>query len=877
MKKKNVLYLVLLLFTISSLTSCNLSDLPFDIPGITDNDEEINNDNQNNDDVPDTGDIDDEEEPVVVTLDMLKAVVFESKTFDYTGETCELVATNVPKGASVEYKNNGKVNPGSYTVKAIITYEKLKVEKSAKLTINQLESVITADENQTVHVYGGNVYPSFTLNNDEQEVTYTVYSNGSKVAESALYREGKYTVEITTKQSTLYSSTTISVEVTVVASVFDVYYNDEVVLWDGEEHQLVLSDESKLPSGYTVVYENNKGTDVGSYYAIAKIKDASGNVVETHAATLTINYDNDPEFEQYLDEFFVWYLEGDQLTVNIFCEDPAAFGLEHYEAGWYTYSTISPEDYEHDIALFEDALVELREFKDNKLSPLQEVAYRKIEDFMASNIELYQFKDIHLKQNNYIDQFGGYVADFATYMEAYSLRTIAEVEDILDYINSTTEAFASYLVYLDDKIAAGYALSDYTIDKMRDFLKEIIDLGDDYYLADAINAKVDAADFLNDAEKASYKAQIEEAMDDVYMTAVENLYNGLEGKKGNLAEDKEGYFATYEDGKEIYLLKLHDLLGLNEFDPEVYISEVEALMTEAYELVIATQDKIVKNYGITSYDALDNFIAKNAIFEGTPEEMMEYLKEFAPTIVPDLKSNPDIVIKEMDAASAKVSNAVAYYMKSPLDNTGSEDITLNPLKLGGANDVLSTLAHEGYPGHLYAYVNSKEIGQHYVSTIMTSTAHAEGWATYVQLKLYEYAKENATKQSLKDVIDYLYANDLLGFLLETRLDFGIHAEGWDVEKVGKYLTRNGYNGDAAQEIYDLLIEVPSQYAAYGYGKIVFLKLHEEAKEILGGYYDEVEFNGMLHSRGWTDLGELENTYKEYMKAECHKWGIEYNA
>ena len=300
-------------------------------------------------------------------------------------------------------------------------------------------------------------------------------------------------------------------------------------------------------------------------------------------------------------------------------------------------------------------------------------------------------------------------------------------------------------------------------------------------------------------------------------------------------------------------------------------------MAKAYDQVMATQSKIVKNYGITTYDELDEFLAKNAIFNGTPEEMMEYLKEFAPTIVPNLKSNPQILIKEMDVASAKVSNAVAYYMKSPLDNTGTEDITLNPIKLGGANDVLSTLAHEGYPGHLYAYVNSKEIGQHYVSTIMTSTAHAEGWATYVQLKLYEYAKANTTKYALIDTIDYLYANELLGFLLETRLDFGIHYEGWDVKAVSAYLSKNGYNGGAAQGIYDLLIEVPSQYAAYGYGKIVFLKLHEEAQAILSGYYDEVEFNAMLHSRGWTDLGELENTYKEYMKAECHKWGIEYNA
>ena len=88
--------------------------------------------------------------------------------------------------------------------------------------------------------------------------------------------------------------------------------------------------------------------------------------------------------------------------------------------------------------------------------------------------------------------------------------------------------------------------------------------------------------------------------------------------------------------------------------------------------------------------------------------MMEYLRNFAPTIVPELKTTPDINIKYMDDASAKASNAVAYYMKSALDNTSGENITLNGTKLGDKNDVLGTLAHEGYPGHLYQNVYFKK-------------------------------------------------------------------------------------------------------------------------------------------------------------------------
>ena len=100
-------------------------------------------------------------------------------------------------------------------------------------------------------------------------------------------------------------------------------------------------------------------------------------------------------------------------------------------------------------------------------------------------------------------------------------------------------------------------------------------------------------------------------------------------------------------------------------------------------------------------------------------------------------------------------------------------------------------------------------------------------------------------------------------------------QGWTVADIKKFLDDNGYGSSGAQGIYDLIIEMPTGYAAYGYGKLMFVRLHEEAKSILGAVYDEVEFNAMLLSNGWTSLGELQNTYNEFMKAKCHQYGIAF--
>ena len=68
-----------------------------------------------------------------------------------------------------------------------------------------------------------------------------------------------------------------------------------------------------------------------------------------------------------------------------------------------------------------------------------------------------------------------------------------------------------------------------------------------------------------------------------------------------------------------------------------------------------------------------------------------------------------------------------------------------------------------------------------------------------------------------------------------------------------------------EQLKKLLIEMPTQYAAYGYGKLTFYNLHQEAQKYLGVHYDEIEFNAMLLSKGWTSLGILQETYEEWQK------------
>ena len=813
-----------------------------------------------------------------ITEEDLRNLVFNDITVSYDGEVHSIYVENIyeDKGVVITYSGNDTAkSPGKYTVTALISYEDIKISKFAFITIEKMESVLTAPSEQVVYLSNSLVNLEYTLNNDQQTVTVL---NENKIAVTSDYysKKGTYQLELYAKTNTYYKeSNHVTVTLKVVDSKFDIEFKNQTVVENGEEQTILLN--GNLPSGYTVDYTNNKGTNPGKYLAKAEIKDSNGVVVETHTAVLNIQKKDNEEFAKYLDEVFFEYLEGDQLSINVFCENPENFGFEHYDAYWYSFEAYTEDTVNEYIEYYTEALEELKTFNYDDLSPLQQSMYKTIEEFYQYYVNYYSIEDVFFMELTYITQFGGYVSEFTSYMESYTLRTEEEVKDLIKYFEASKDAFVSYLDYAQAKLDKGYAYSDFTITEMRKYLKDLLDQKEEFYLEDILYYNIGEVTFLTDEQKEEYKQQLSKAIEEYFMPGVQELYDGLEQFLGKLAKEDQGYYATYEKGKELYELVLKKILGMPDLEMANYIVQLDKAIEMNVTATVEAQKEIIAAYNITTWNQFEKVIDQNPIFSGTPEEMMEFLKKFAPTIVKELQSDPNIVIKEMDESAAKVSNAVAFYRKSPLDNTGSEYVTLNPIKIGQSttNDTLGTLAHEGYPGHLYAYVYSKELGLSNIAVVMTSTAHAEGWATYVQLKLFEYAKLQSNDKRFNTIMEYLYQNQLSGYLLETRIDVGIHYQDWDVEKVAEYLDKLGYNSGAAQELYDLLIEMPTQYAAYGYGKVVFNELHEKAKSILGSYYDEIEFNAMLLSKGWTGLDLLKQTYEEYMIDKCYECGIEY--
>lgn len=649
----------------------------------------------------------------------------------------------------------------------------------------------------------------------------------------------------------------------------EVQFLGKIYSYDGTEKEIVV--EGRMPEGYTVAYESNKATEVGTYYSTAVISNAEGVVERTLKAVFKIEKADDEAFNEWLDDFLVLYFEEDQLSCNLLFANPEDYGLEHYEAAWMSYTPFTNEEA---LADFEEIYDELKTFEDSELSPNQQYSYDIIEDFCLTYIDFYT-KDYTGLSMSYISSFGGRPADLPTYMTGYIFRNEQDVKDVISFIKSVKDAFPTYIDYAEDMIEIGRPISDTTIDEMNSYLQQVIDAGDEYYLNKYFEEKFASLEFLTKEQANAYTLEVQEALKGDFIQAHVDLKAGLEALKGNC--EKEGYLAVAGDlGKEYFVHLLEDNLGYSEINMEEYIAYLDEKVEEAMDGI----DFAMFMAGKLPSSDYNRFVSyasgSKGLIEKTPEEMLEYLKKFAPTIVPNLKTTPEIHISYMDDTVAEFSNAVAYYMNSALDSYDHEYITLNPLKLTDKTETLSTLAHEGYPGHLYSYVFAKESGIHEINKVMKNLTYGEGWATYVQLKLFEYIKANSAIKAVQYACDYLYFNELVSYLAYSRIDAGINYEGWTVTQVYTYMSELGFgvDMDTAKEMYNTLIEMPAEYPAYGFGMAKFRDLHIYAQKELGANYNEVDFNRAIQSRGWVPMEVLEELVEEYIVEQKTLYGIE---
>lgn len=572
------------------------------------------------------------------------------------------------------------------------------------------------------------------------------------------------------------------------------------------------------------------------------------------------------------DQFASIMMGDNPFNWNAFAIDPEnSYGHTRTLSGeWYSYTAPTAEDMSgvyQAFKLFSDYLSRINTKNLNK----KDIAtYNSMRSTLDSYLAYYGSEyvlDFELMSGDYITAEGGYVADFATSVENFEFRDRTDLDTLLPVVRSTRDAFKSYLDFAADRVLANQPLYDYTLTEMQNYLSEILEQGDSYYLYSFLDRKIDALSFLTDSEKTSYKNSFRQAIKNDFFPGVRTLHDGLSQYMGHVTEINRSYLANFDEaGKAYYKWSFENKTGLK----NVNITEEYFKLLDAHGKYYDEMDGITEYVESVKDTKPEVYAEFNAYLSGEkklldltdPTEMLAYLKTASRSIVPDLATEPSISFKYMDETVGKRTSTLAYYLISPFDAVNTEEhITINPYNTDSADDpLLLIIAHEGYPGHLYAHVNAKESGSSTMTLMNRSLAFVEGWAVYTELALLDVIASATDSEALKLYCEYYKNTIMVGYLSPLISDMNINYFGFSVDD----LEGEGNDRERVIKTMQILMEMPTLYVSYGYGVYALASLHDTARSELGDKYNEVEFNGLLLSEGMGPTliraGELTESY-----------------
>jgi len=226
-------------------------------------------------------------------------------------------------------------------------------------------------------------------------------------------------------------------------------------------------------------------------------------------------------------------------------------------------------------------------------------------------------------------------------------------------------------------------------------------------------------------------------------------------------------------------------------------------------------------------------------------------------------TSPQVAVKAVSASLEKYC-APAFYLTAPLDDTDHNVIYINHKNSPTGLELYTTLAHEGYPGHLYqtvysnrSFINKEE---NPVRNLLWYGGYLEGWALYVEFRSFDYAAELMEDQnnSLAAVcIEMEKHNRSLQLCLYSLLDIMIHYENISYAQVAEFLERFGITDtNSVSAIYTYIAEEPCNYLKYYLGYLEILELRKEAKDLWQDHYTDYSFHQFYLDAGPSDFTSL---------------------
>lgn len=536
----------------------------------------------------------------------------------------------------------------------------------------------------------------------------------------------------------------------------------------------------------------------------------------------------DQRFENYTDQLFRQELSGNTLSLHYTLKNPATYNIVNSSVSLGTYQT----DTSNLSASLENSLSLLHSYDKTKLSKRNQATYEILENHLSYSLKSSQY----LLYEEPLASLTGAQAQLPILLSEYQFYTKQDVDTYLALLAETPEYFASILDFEEEKAKHGLFMSKPQADAIIDECKTFINLQNNNFLYSSFEQRLQTLN-LPKKEKDAYVEKNVDSIKQYVYPAYEQLMQGLHELKNS--GTNSGGLCHLPEGDKYY-----ELLTAIETGSSRSIPELQELTKKHIAEDLASIQKTLSSLSTeTPSPSSDLFKSQGVVLEDSnPASILSSLKGNLSGHFP-APPNVNVQIKYV---SQEMQNFLspAFYLIPALDNTEENIIYINNGHISDDLSLYTTLAHEGYPGHLYqtTYFASKNPSP--IRHLLDCGGYTEGWATYSEMLSYYFAPIKKTQATL------MQKNSSILLGLYALADMGIHYDGWSLLDTTTFFRGYGITDTKAiEEIYQLILSDPANYLKYYIGYVEFLELKKEAMTLWGKEFTQERFHKAVLDMG----------------------------
>lgn len=388
-------------------------------------------------------------------------------------------------------------------------------------------------------------------------------------------------------------------------------------------------------------------------------------------------------------------------------------------------------------------------------------------------------------------------------------------------------------------------MSDEACSKVIEGCEVFTEHPDDNFLIDTFSNRLNALDGLTDTQKNAYLKQHSKVLSEHVIPAYSQMIKGLTMLLGR-GHNNWG-LCNFPEGKAYYEAVVSADTGCDDSVEDLFSQIAKARRED----LTFCQNLLEKNPKLASQSPKLDVSMKdeNAMLSRLQKEILTNF----PT-----PPQTEVEICHVDPALSEYL-APAFYITAPIDDISHNRIYINDAKNYTDIYYFTTLAHEGYPGHLYQTICTSSYGAPEVRSLLNYPGYTEGWATYTEMQAFYYAGLD------QDLASLLQHNQAATLSLYATADIGIHYFGWKKEKIAAFWSEYGVDDTATvKRITDLILEEPGNYLKYYVGYLKFRQMREQLA-LENKSFSVSAFHEAILRTGPSPFSVLEETVRDQLK------------